>query len=1370
MAPTQAPEEGQLPEVPQSMVQQAEAAAAAAHHGSNATERRHMGHDVAPAQGIQSTNTDLDADGVPPPAYGEHYGQVANEKNGLGTQAQVADDGRVNIRIRQRDRRLSEIFVPSLQQLQSSAEHEHALPPPYIPPSLGGSDKVSPPPPMNVVVQVVGSRGDVQPFIALGKVLKDTYGHRVRLATHPNFQEFVTENGLEFFSIGGDPSALMAFMVKNPGLMPGFDTLRSGDVGKRRKEVGEYIKGCWRSCYEAGDGLGAQATDASIQDWTAEDSVANRPFVADVIIANPPSFAHVHCAEKMGIPLHIMFTMPYSPTQAFPHPLANIQSSNADASLTNYMSYALIDMLTWQGLGDVINRFRERSLGLDPISLVWAPGMLSRLRIPHTYCWSPALIPKPKDWAQHINISGFYFLNLATNYTPAPELQAFLDAGPPPVYIGFGSIVLDDPDAMTSLIFEAAQKTGQRVLLSKGWGGMGADEMGVPDGVFMLGNVPHDWLFKHVSCVVHHGGAGTTAAGITAGRPTVVVPFFGDQPFWGAMVARAGAGPEPIHHKQLTSDNLAEAITTCLKPESQERAQELADKIAHERGSDKGAQCFHQTLDVDSLRCTVAPSRTAVWRIKRTQVRLSAFVACTLANAGLLDFNDIKLFRPKEYETDEGPWDPISGGATALVGTMSTMMLGVADFPIETLKALKIHPDATKKKAKVDGERPNLHNRSSSASSSTSMQTFVTGRNSPRASSSGGAGRSSLDAADSSALSTPIISRRGSVSTLATTATAPPPAFNVQESISRIKTPPTPSMLSPRGSQSMSSSMADALRGQLGEVQKSRSRSGSRSKGAGISSGGDLNSKMDQAMGTAKGVQKIVGAGLSSPMDFTMGLTKGFHNAPKLFGDDTVRKAENVTDFKSGLKAATREFGFGMYDGITGLVTQPMRGAQKEGAAGFLKGLGKGMAGIALKPGAAIFGIPGYTMKGVYKELQKMNGSSVQNYIIAARTAQGYDEWIRASAEEKQDVISRWQVLQKDIKKKKNPDEMVRDILEEQMKKKQDALARWKTGMETRSRSNSRSSFRGDRPSVILDGPSPGPVGSSANRPHSHTFSASDTTGLGHEVALNSDARAETRAPTVPIIELDDHELHEAIKRSVEETSSGDIDEDAEVERAIQASLASFQESRAARHGGPAAEHDAEEAQMQAALQASQQDHHSRVSHDEELERVLAQSLREQRSQRGGDHLWNPPDAASSRISMPGDDHDADVAPPPEYAVEDSNLHLAGTRREEHERAAELAQKRAAAPTGTGTGTGTGGDDKNTQALSEEQIVLDYIKKQSLLEAEWRAAAAATPGKGKAPDVAQAPGDEDEHDEELQRALQESLKSSGGEGQGASGS
>ena len=196
---------------------------------------------------------------------------------------------------------------------------------------------------------------------------------------------------------------------------------------------------------------------------------------------------------------------------------------------------------------------------------------------------------------------------------------------------------------MTKLIFEAVKKTGQRALVSKGWGGFGANALGIPEGVFMLGNVPHDWLFNYVSCVVHHGGAGTTAAGIALGKPTVVVPFFGDQPFWGAMVARAGAGPSPIPNKQLTAENLAAAILEALKPTMLQRAQELGTRIGSEKGTEVGAQSFHDKLDVDSMRCLVSPSRAAVWRVKRTTIRLSAFAATTLFNENLLDFNNLKL-------------------------------------------------------------------------------------------------------------------------------------------------------------------------------------------------------------------------------------------------------------------------------------------------------------------------------------------------------------------------------------------------------------------------------------------------------------------------------------------------------------------------------------------------------------------------------------------------------------------------------------------------------------------------------------------------------------------------------------------------------
>ncbi|ROW14758.1 hypothetical protein VPNG_03815 [Cytospora leucostoma] len=597
-----------------------------------------------------SSPLDLGADDEAPPAYGELYDRVHLSQAGFDAGAVVTDNGRVNIRINQTNRRLADLLAPTLrsQLLPSEKDSKEPLPPAYIPPSLGGQPGQTPPPKLNLVIQIVGSRGDVQPFVALGKVLKDTYGHRVRVATHPTFQKFVEENGLEFFSIGGDPAELMAFMVKHPGLMPGIDALKNGEIMRRRKGIEEIVLGCWRSCIEAGDGLGPppetnQSAEPIGNDYRLPGDPNKKPFVADAIIANPPSFAHIHIAEKMGIPLHMMFTMPWSPTRAFPHPLANIESTNTDIVMTNYVSYALVEMMTWQGLGDVINRFRTKVLDLEPLSLIWAPGILSRLHIPTTYCWSPALIPKPNDWAREITIPGFYFLDLATDYTPEPDLAAFLESGPPPVYIGFGSIVVEDPDKLTKMIFDAVRISGVRALVSKGWGGLGADSLGIPDGVFMLGNCPHDWLFKKVSCVVHHGGAGTTAAGIKTGTPTVVVPFFGDQPFWGSMVAKAGAGPPPIAYKELDAQKLANAITTALQPETQARAKELGESIRQEKGTDLGAKSFHDFLDYDKLRCSIAPSRTAVWRVGKTNTRLSGLAAAVLVKQRVLEYSDLKL-------------------------------------------------------------------------------------------------------------------------------------------------------------------------------------------------------------------------------------------------------------------------------------------------------------------------------------------------------------------------------------------------------------------------------------------------------------------------------------------------------------------------------------------------------------------------------------------------------------------------------------------------------------------------------------------------------------------------------------------------------
>ncbi|KAF9767666.1 hypothetical protein IL306_015126 [Fusarium sp. DS 682] len=392
----------------------------------------------------------------------------------------------------------------------NSDEVNRLLPPPksHEPETTSNlpADPSGPCPALNVVIQVVGSRGDVQPFIALGTALQ-RYGHRVRLATHDNFTDFVRSSDLEFYPIGGDPEDLMAYMVKNPGLIPSMESLRGGDIGRKRTMMSEMLRDCWSSCVKP-------------------DPVSNRPFVADAIIANPPSFAHVHCAEALGIPLQMMFTMPWTATRSFPHPLANVKSENMDPRASNYLSYGVVDLMTWQGLGDVINSWRVNDLHLEPLAATVGPDIVEIMKVPYTYCWSPALVPKPADWGDSIDICGF-FMRDEPSYSPPQDLADFLANGPPLVYVGFGSIVIDDPAALTNMVKEACRLAGARVIISRGWSKLGENEPNT-DSVFYLGDCPHEWLFKRVAAVVHHGGAGTTACGLVNGRPTTIVPFFGE--------------------------------------------------------------------------------------------------------------------------------------------------------------------------------------------------------------------------------------------------------------------------------------------------------------------------------------------------------------------------------------------------------------------------------------------------------------------------------------------------------------------------------------------------------------------------------------------------------------------------------------------------------------------------------------------------------------------------------------------------------------------------------------------------------------------------------------------------------------------------
>jgi sterol 3beta-glucosyltransferase len=205
------------------------------------------------------------------------------------------------------------------------------------------------------------------------------------------------------------------------------------------------------------------------------------------------------------------------------------------------------------------------------------------VRAPNFHAYSQYVLPRPEDWPPNVHVTGYWFLDTDAGWTPPADLVEFLAAGEPPVYVGFGSMSDRNPEKNAGIVLEALAETGQRGVLHAGWGGLQAEN--IPDTVFAVEDIPHDWLFPRMAAVVHHGGAGTTAAGLRAGVPNITVPFFADQPFWGKCINRLGVGPPPIARDQLTPSRLANAIRQAVSDqEMQQRAGVLGEKIRGEDG------------------------------------------------------------------------------------------------------------------------------------------------------------------------------------------------------------------------------------------------------------------------------------------------------------------------------------------------------------------------------------------------------------------------------------------------------------------------------------------------------------------------------------------------------------------------------------------------------------------------------------------------------------------------------------------------------------------------------------------------------------------------------------------------------------------
>ncbi len=431
---------------------------------------------------------------------------------------------------------------------------------------------------MRIVIIASGSRGDVEPYVALGKGLQAA-GHVVRLVTHQNFESLVTSHGLAFWPVAGnvqDVAESMAALIEN---------------GKFLAILAQMGKEAQR---------GALALTSA--------SLAACQSMELIVAGIGGVFVGIALAEKLGLPLVQAYYIPFTPTRAYPA-FVIPKSPSWLGALPNRPSYQVARQMMWQPFRPADKLARREVLDL-PAAPFFGPFNAECLRgQPILYGYSPAVIPPPADWGADIHVTGYWFLDPVEDWTPSPALADFLAAGPPPVYVGFGSMSSRNPEATANLILAALAHTGQHGIIHAGWGGLQRADL--PDSVMMVDAVPFSWLFPRVAAVVHHGGAGTTAAGLRAGVPSVVIPFFGDQPYWGQRVADLGVGPAPLPRKTLTAERLAQAIRTAVTDQAMRgRAVELGANIRAEDGVARAVAIIQQIKPREERMQTNADERT----------------------------------------------------------------------------------------------------------------------------------------------------------------------------------------------------------------------------------------------------------------------------------------------------------------------------------------------------------------------------------------------------------------------------------------------------------------------------------------------------------------------------------------------------------------------------------------------------------------------------------------------------------------------------------------------------------------------------------------------------------------------------------------
>ncbi|KAK0610949.1 glycosyltransferase family 1 protein [Immersiella caudata] len=429
--------------------------------------------------------------------------------------------------------------------------------------------------PLHVTCLTIGSRGDVQPYIALCKKLLEE-GHHPRIATHGEFKDWIEGHGIEFRDVGGDPSELMRICIQNGTFTWAF--LREAN-SKFRGWLDDLLASAWEACKGS-----------------------------DLLIESPSAMAGIHIAEALGIPYFRAFTMPWTRTRAYPH--AFIMPGQKMGGAYNYVTYVMFDNVFWKATAHQVNRWRNNILGLPSTNL----EKLQINKVPFLYNFSPYVVPPPLDYSDWIRVTGYWFLDEGGDkWQPPADLMAFIEKARQDdkklVYVGFGSIIVPDPAKMTQEVIDAVLKADVRCILSKGWSdrlepaGAKSEEAEpqenpepvLPPEIFQIKSAPHDWLFKQIDAAAHHGGSGTTGASLRAGIPTIIRPFFGDQFFFGSRVEDLGVG---ICLKKWGANSFARALWEATHNSRMIlKAEVLGEQIRKENGVETAVQCIYRDLD-----------------------------------------------------------------------------------------------------------------------------------------------------------------------------------------------------------------------------------------------------------------------------------------------------------------------------------------------------------------------------------------------------------------------------------------------------------------------------------------------------------------------------------------------------------------------------------------------------------------------------------------------------------------------------------------------------------------------------------------------------------------------------------------------------